>query len=83
MANVIKLKVYTGVEPYVGENLQTLNLIFYKSTNIPYFKLTSKNNKHFVVNFRNDYYILGMNFYKNLSCLKIRILNVFAQLQST
>jgi len=71
VANVIKLKAYTGVETYVGENLQTLYLTFYKNTNMLYFKVTSKNNEHFVVNFRNDYYILGTNSYNNLSCLKI------------
>jgi len=71
VANVIKLKAYTGVGPYVGENLRVLTLTFYKNTNILYFKVTSKNNNHFVVNFRNDYYIIGTNCYNNLSCLKI------------
>jgi len=76
VANIIKLKAYTGVGPYVGENLRTLNLTFYKSTNILYFKVTSMNNKHFVVNFRNDYNIIGTNFYNNLSCLKIPVFKV-------
>jgi len=74
VANVIKLKAYTGVEAYVGENLQTVYLTFYKNTNMLNFKVTSKNNERFVVNFRNDYYIVGTNSYKNLSCKKFEYL---------